>query len=305
MKKVLILLSTYNGERYLREQLDSLLKQVGVEIHVLVRDDGSKDGTVEILEKYELKNPTVFTIIQSENIGWQRSFLELMKMAYGMPQQYDYYSFCDQDDIWLPEKLERAVERIETLHSNIRLYCSNLYYYKDGQNYGKIKHGDYKCTAANCLVRNYATGCTIVFNRSLLDTIVKNPPQIIVSHDFWAFQVGVLLGEVYIDNEAYILYRQHASNQIGSVHGWRAIWKRRINTLLESYGSHTREREAQELIRCLNKLMTEENKKIVVKAAYYRRNIIARFAFAFDYRYSTGLLSNDFWLHLRIIFGGF
>lgn len=165
MKRILVLLSTYNGELFLREQLDSLFAQVGVELHIWVRDDGSKDSTQKILFEYREKFPNKITIVLGENIGWKRSFFELLSFAKQNSVVYDYYAFCDQDDIWLPTKLQRAVEKMGELNTNIRLYCSNLYYYKDGCNYGLIRNKDYCPTVENCLMRNYATGCTIVFNK--------------------------------------------------------------------------------------------------------------------------------------------
>ena len=91
MKKVQVLLSTYNGEKYLKEQLDSIIAQKGVDVHILARDDGSKDDTIKILEGYEN-----IDIIKGSNIGVCKSFFELINKS----GEYDYYSFADQDDVW-------------------------------------------------------------------------------------------------------------------------------------------------------------------------------------------------------------
>lgn len=303
MKSVLVMLSTYCGERFVREQLDSLLEQEGVEVRVLVRDDGSSDGTKSILKEYVEAHTDVITVVSGENIGWRRSFFELLSMARRLPEAYDYYAFCDQDDIWLPKKLCKAVERIATLDTELRLYCSNLYYYKNGVNRGEIKHGEYRATAENCLIRNYATGCTIVFNRPMLEIMTSRMPKMEVNHDTWAYQVAVLLGSVYIDKEAYILYRQHEANQIGIRSGWREVWSRRLRSLRASMKRHDRERQAQELERCFADIMPADSLTAVRKVARYRSNPRRRLSLATDCRYTTGLRSNDFWLRLRILAG--
>ena len=91
MERILVLLSTYNGESFLREQLNSLLAQIGVETYILVRDDGSKDDTQKILFEYQIMYPEKFTIIRGENIGWKRSFFELLSIAKRNMESYDYY----------------------------------------------------------------------------------------------------------------------------------------------------------------------------------------------------------------------
>lgn len=303
MKRILVLLSTYNGELFLREQLDSLFAQVGVELHIWVRDDGSKDSTQKILFEYREKFPNKITIVLGENIGWKRSFFELLSFAKQNSVVYDYYAFCDQDDIWLPTKLQRAVEKMGELNTNIRLYCSNLYYYKDGCNYGLIRNKDYCPTVENCLMRNYATGCTIVFNKVLLKVLTDRMPHIEVMHDFWTYQVAVLLGSVYVDQGAYILYRQHSNNQIGSKRGWLNLWRRRLKTFKISMRGHEREKQANELKRCFGDLFAEHSLNAVCKVVDYRSSIISRLNLAFNKKYSMGSRSNDFWLFVRILAG--
>lgn len=303
MQQVLVLLSTYNGESFLCEQLDSLLVQVGVEVYVLVRDDGSNDGAKKILLEYQALYPEKFNIILGENIGWKRSFFELLSIAKRNMKRYDYYAFCDQDDIWLPSKLQRAVEKIGELATDIRLYCSNLYYYKNGINYGLIQSGAYFPTAENCLIRNYATGCTIVFNKALFEVLTARMPQLEVMHDFWTYQVAVLLGSVYVDKESYIYYRQHSNNQIGSKKGWRERWKRRLRTFNASMKKHERESQARELEKCFGDIMPEDTLQALQKVSHYRENYSSRISLAFDKKYSTGFCSNDFWLAVRILAG--
>ena len=107
-KKVTILMSTYNGEKYLEEQIDSLLNQTYKNISILIRDDGSKDNTVHIIKEKKKSNDNI-TLIEGKNVGFIKSFLELINLA----EKSDYYAYCDQDDVWMEEKIQRAVEFFE------------------------------------------------------------------------------------------------------------------------------------------------------------------------------------------------
>ena len=106
--KVVILLSTYNGEKYLKEQLDSLLNQTYKNIDIYIRDDGSKDETVNIIKKYQNEYDNIH-LEEGKNLGFIKSFFELLKNG---DENVDIYSYCDQDDIWEEDKIERAVKFI-------------------------------------------------------------------------------------------------------------------------------------------------------------------------------------------------
>ena len=109
METVQVLMSTYNGEKYIREQLNSIINQTYPSIKILVRDDGSSDGTIEILEEYAAKYDNM-AYYAGKNLGVIQSFLQLLKDS---DDSSAYYAFSDQDDVWLPEKIEKAVEMIE------------------------------------------------------------------------------------------------------------------------------------------------------------------------------------------------
>ena len=114
-KKIVVLLSTYNGENYLKEQIDSILNQKSSHhIDLMVRDDGSSDGTIEILKSYEEEYPGRIKVHFKENVGYIKSYFELIREAEG----YDYYALSDQDDIWLEDKMETAIEACEACAYN-------------------------------------------------------------------------------------------------------------------------------------------------------------------------------------------
>lgn len=304
MCSVLILLSTYNGEKYLNELLTSLFAQVGVRVSVLVRDDGSTDSTCSILNKFAIMYPDRIFIINGNNIGWKESFFKLIEIAGNSYRKFEYFAFADQDDIWEKDKLSIGVDSLKKLPLGPQLYCSNLYYYKDGKNYGKLYRHLPSPTYKNCLIRNIAAGCTIIFNLSLICILKDTKPAFPVAHDFWVYQVAVLCGNVTVDMNAHILYRQHSNNQIGHTRTKLEVWKQRLSSLKSSVKEHQREKQAQELGRLYSDYMNIEAKSAVDIVANYRKNIKNRLKLLFDFQFSTGLKSNDWWLRLRILFSG-
>lgn len=298
MKKIIVLLSSYNGEKYIREQLDSLLLQEGVEISIVVRDDGSNDGTLQILEEYEELGK--ITVIRGENIGWKKSFMELL---YTSPEA-DYYAFCDQDDIWLPNKLISAVKKLEEMPSQEpNLYGSNLRFYKDGVDMGLVRKNDIAHSLYTSLVANLTAGCTMVFNKVLRDLIHNNPPQIDFPHDYWIYQVASLLGNVYYDQESYILYRQHDNNQIGTTNSVLSLWKNRFGDIKGLFCPQGRKHSANELLRLYGQILSDNKKDIVKRVAFYDNSLYNRFYLLFNKNYSMGSWDSNIGLKLRILFG--
>lgn len=294
MIKVIVLLSTYNGEKYLEEQLESLKNQKNVELKILVRDDGSIDGTIDILNKWQ--DQGLLTWYSGENLGFAKSFFDLLQQA----PEVDYYAFCDQDDIWLPNKLYEAINALEKIDDNIKLYCSNLYYYKDGWNFGLIRKYIPNHNIYTCLIKNIATGCTIVFNKNLKKFMQYNVPQYIIAHDFWIYQVAQIFGTVYYDSNSYIYYRQHSDNQIGAKKGILEIWNRRIKSLFKTDG---RSLQAKELLNCYFSFMNHNTIDIVKHVAEYEKSPILRIKLFLNNNFTMGSFANNFWLRLRILLG--
>ena len=211
--KVTILLSTYNGSKYLRQQLDSLYGQTYPAIRILVRDDGSSDTSRAILESEQAKG-RIEILEGHHNLGAALSFFELLKSAASTGT--GYVAFCDQDDVWHPEKIARAVSKLSRVADDRpAMYCSrvelvdeNLQHIGYTELPGKIGFG-------NALVDSIATGCTMVLNRKALDLIGKSLPKKVVIHDWWCYLVVSCFGEVVFDETATLKYRQHGSNAIG------------------------------------------------------------------------------------------
>lgn len=217
-KKVQVLMSTYNGERFLSEQIDSLLRQTWQNLEILIRDDGSKDNTPDILRQYgaDYKNIRIFL---EENRGINGSFFELLKKS-----DADYVAFCDQDDIWLEEKIEAALEKMEQETGPV-LYCSNkILVDSAGKRMAKQDTKKRIPGFCNAVVECICTGCTTVMNREMVDIIRANLPEHAILHDWWSYLVASYAGKVIFDERAFIKYRQHEENVVGGGAGfWSQI----------------------------------------------------------------------------------
>lgn len=215
--KVLVLLSTYNGERYLREQLDSILSQKGVEVSLIIRDDGSKDETCNVIDDYAIKNQNI-RFEKSENIGFVRSFSSLIRAAQLYKEDVDFYAFADQDDIWMPDKLKIACKRLAKMDPNMpNLYTSNsIQITSEGEKISLFHPIRPRYRKGNVLIYSTEQGCSMVFNRKALEFYNLYPPQTSY-HDRWMYMICFFLGSAYYDHEPQFYYRIHCHNAIGKI----------------------------------------------------------------------------------------
>lgn len=233
MKKVQVLLSAYNGEKYLEEQVNSILTQDYKKISLLIRDDGSTDRTPDILRRYagQYENVAFYT---GENIGTAESFLDLMRYA---DITADFYAFSDQDDVWLPEKIRQAVMLMEQEDADLPLlYASQIKLVNENLEEIPVRTGTDAVVPdfGNALVENICAGCTEVFNRALLGIVHTSAPEYMVMHDWWMYLCASCFGKVLYDPHAYILYRQHGDNQVGIARCRMELWKSRIRRFFTS-----------------------------------------------------------------------
>lgn len=209
---VCVLLSTYDGEAFLAAQLESLSAQRGVAVRLHARDDGSTDGTLAILHRYAKTWPELEGLQPGPNLGPGRSFLELLRTA----PDADHYAFCDQDDVWLPGKLLRAVEALSG-EQGPALYCSNVTCVAEDLTVLGVPRENGDTRLQHLLFENIAYGYTTVMNRAARTLIAKQmPEQGLVMHDWWCALVISALGDIRYDAESQILYRQHRGNSIGT-----------------------------------------------------------------------------------------
>lgn len=219
MEKVDILLATYNGEKYLKEQLDSILNQTYLNFRLLISDDCSTDNTKKILEEYRKNDNRIELYYQKENLGVIKNFEFLLKKV-----ENNYYMFADQDDIWKKNKIEKSIKKIQDencdlVYSDLEVVDENLNikyesYWKLKGFYKKIKkYNNFESLYLN----NFITGCTIISKKELINKVLPLPNiSKYVLHDYWLALIISQYGKISYIEEPLIKYRQHKSNNIGS-----------------------------------------------------------------------------------------
>ncbi|MDE5714595.1 MAG: glycosyltransferase [Anaeroplasmataceae bacterium] len=213
--KIAVLLSSYNGSRFIQTQIDSILNQKDVFVTLFIRDDGSNDErTLKLLDEYN-ENPNII-VKKERNIGLAKSF---MNLVYEVGTEYDYYCFSDQDDIWLEYKLIKAIEKIKEKKIPT-LYVSNQTLIDSNGNYLAKRHKKLLSTGyKQILCNNLFSGCTMVWNELLQEILIQYKPsdELLQKriHDVWVGMVASVVGTIIYDDESYILYRQHENNVVG------------------------------------------------------------------------------------------
>ena len=213
--KICVIMSTYNGEKYINQQLDSIFRnERNYEIELYVRDDGSKDRTIEYLRNYGIKHAVPIEVNEGENVGSAESFL----MALRECPKAEYYAFCDQDDVWIDGKLSAAAEQIGTTNQPV-LWCSD-YQVTDSDLHVMISSVLKQPVqdSVRAVFYNNVPGCTMVFNWALMQELRKVNISNIRMHDIMAINVALITGKVIFDKTPYVLYRQHGNNVLGYSH---------------------------------------------------------------------------------------
>ena len=222
-----ILLSTYNGERFLQKQIDSILTQTHTEWRLLIRDDGSSDNTYAILKEYQQNNPEKIIIFSNninQNIGVIKSFEFLLQQSNN-----EYIMFCDQDDIWLPNKIEisfNTIKELEAKHSQstpIAIH-SNLTLIDENENllhnsfwqFANIRPNILNTNIKFLAISNSATGCTMMINQALKNIVLPFPEKVYM-HDMLIALTACKHGILHPIYQPLILYRQHNNNTIGAI----------------------------------------------------------------------------------------
>ena len=193
MKKITVVMSAYNGSKYIEAQLDSIFQQVGVKVQCYVRDDGSTDDTLQVLKKYASTSGELI-ICEGENVGWERSFLLALKDA----PQADYYAFADQDDIWFEDKLISGIKMLEKEGSKNKpcmYHCNKISVTEDLKPLAhQVRRTPRPLNRQNALIQEYAQGCGIILNEQARKLVLHHVPHAKLAHDFWCGLVCYLFG---------------------------------------------------------------------------------------------------------------
>lgn len=285
-KKIQILMSTYNGESYLREQLDSFLElEKFDEIKVLIRDDGSNDTTLEILEEYH--NKYGFEVIKGKNLGVNESMKILFENA---DMNCDFFSISDQDDIWIRDKFKKALDLLEKENQKVPLLfssCSEIVSEKL-EHIGSTIIPMKNISFYNAISQNITPGHTQVFNRALMNKLLNIDTTDIHVIDWWIYLIATSLGKVIFICDFTVKHRQHGKNSVGYelnflkkiINRIKALNKKDANSIsrqLYSFRSHYKnELNSKYLKEIDNYFVSQRNIltriKYVLKTPIYRQS---------------------------------
>jgi glycosyltransferase involved in cell wall biosynthesis len=291
INKVVVLLSTYNGGKYLLEQLESIVKQENVGVELIVRDDGSTDNSLEIVKRY------TDLISTGENIGYLNSYIKLIQDA----PQAKYYALADQDDIWFPEKLSTAIKFIKKYETEKPiLYSCDRVELKNGKIYKRKKKKFYKNIGFSGFLNGYQLqACSMVFNYKLKKLIeCYTPIGLTCAQDTWLQQVcKVNNGIVIYDKVPHFIYRIHEKNTLG-LPKYRVIKKMR--ELLSKNKKPFSDIICKNLLEGYSLNMSDEIRKTCSEIARYKERKIK---ILFNRKYYKGDIMQNILLLMQILAG--
>ena len=284
-----VLMSTYNGERYVAEQIFSIMKQTNVKVELLVRDDGSKDSTTDVVEHLSHEYPNI-KLHKGQNVGFVDSFNELVRWA-ASECKADFYAFVDQDDVWYPNKLKIARERLTLFPKDEpNLFCSNSDIIDGyGQFTGKhfLQHVP-RFTKVNILMYPTLQGCSMVFNRKALELYAEHLPQI-AYHDRWMYYICNFMGNVYYEHQPLFGYRIHGHNALGvsNKKGLKTTLER-ARRMLTSDKTHAGYFDmTKEFYLAYSDVLPEKSNEIIRDYLSYRRDISKKIKLIFSNEFCT------------------
>lgn len=265
MKKVQVLLSAYNGEQYISEQIQSILSQTHAAVSILIRDDGSTDKTLELLDEWVTTHPDKIKLIKGPNVGVVSSFFELLRAA---DAEADYYCFCDQDDVWLDHKVEHAIARLDSsIYTEVPAMVFTSTYLTDDKLNRKgawPKPPAQEPSFFNALYENIAIGATITMNRSARNLFINSKSvdsQKVLMHDWWFYLLVSAFGTVIYDNAPSMLYRQHNNNVVGGSNSIVGKLKSKWASFKRHTGKDLLHKQASEFDRIYGSRLTGEQKE--------------------------------------------
>jgi glycosyltransferase involved in cell wall biosynthesis len=231
--KVSVAIATYNGEKYLADQLDSIYQQTHNNLEVVVSDDGSEDNTIAILKNYKNRHGLLYTA-NGENLRVAKNFEKAVSLCTA-----PYIALSDQDDVWLPQKIEKSLLKIVELEARYGqdtpllvftdlVVADQRLHTIHASLWAHLKIKPWCATFNRLLVENVITGCTILMNQALSKLAFPAPGEILM-HDVWLGLVAACFGHADYIAEPTVLYRQHAGNIVGA--SFPSLWEKMQNLI--------------------------------------------------------------------------
>jgi glycosyltransferase involved in cell wall biosynthesis len=279
---VAIVMSAYNAERYLAEQIDSILSQHGAQMRLYVRDDGSTDGTAALLDAYAQRDFRL-RYQRGSNLGAGQSFLQAIADC---PFDARYYGFADADDVWLPDKIEYSIALLEELIASLEsprtpaAICTRLRVVDQAlQPIGQTPVPRIGLRFDNALVDTVTSGASMLMNPAAFELLRSARPAKVVMHDAWAYLVLSAFGALRFGERPTILYRQHATNVVGTSFGWKRLLGIRLRRLRTPSGYWD---QALQFRALFGQRLDPAKRAVLERYVGYRASLPRRLAFALN-----------------------
>ncbi len=290
--KIAVLMSTYNGEKYLNQQIESILSQNlrdDCELTLFIRDDGSVDQTCKIINYYVKSHGNIIHVSahDSSHLGIKKSFLFVLKTAVEQGEGFDYYAFSDQDDVWLEDKLMSAIDRLEkSKNTKGALYYSNKLIVDENLHIKEIEHICYYGDFIEILNGSLAFGNTMVFDNNLARYANFHHSKVANYHDAWVYRLAKCIGsDIFFDESAHICYRQHSGNVVGYVHGIHKSWPYMIINFIPNLikpREHFIQNQIGEICKFYQDELDPKAKRDIHFVMDYNKNFKSKFALLKD-----------------------
>ena len=304
MKRVLVLMSTYNGAELIIRQVDSIMNQTGVDITVYIRDDGSSEKTVKVLHGIKEKYQDKVKICYGNNIGWKRSFIELL---YTAEKGFDYYAFSDQDDIWFKEKVIKCIRIMEADRKRCPklTHCNAL---SVDEKLNKRKEQEKKIPVPtnfkSAIATEYFQGCSMIWNDKAMTCIREYKPlNLQLAHDYWVGLICYFFGKIYFVNTPLFYHIRYESNS--SADGNKHIGRmKRFKEFIGNKGAYMN--PASDLINgYAHKFKKKDINKFLYRIERYKNNLWDKFLLIFDYNFRRPSKMSTILFKLNILLNRF
>ena len=302
---VAVLISTYNGEKYISEQIESVLRQnTKAKITIIVRDDGSSDNTPKILADYQKTYDNIEVII-GENLGFTASFFSLFQ--YAIDQGYEYYAFCDQDDYWLADKIETALKALHDINCPCLYSCCSKVVNENLEDMGTTTQKQYRpITFMNTAIQGICPGHNQIINKKLAKLVKDNTVicDELYAHDLWITNIAAVTGKIIFDNEPHTLYRQHEGNYSGYGKN-RIVWIKDHYRKLKKRRGKKLSAQLYYFIKCYGCYISDKDKAEVDMFFEAQTNIITRIRYAMKSKLYRQKMSETLMFKIVYIFGSY
>lgn len=299
MEKVCVLIATYNPKKYFNEQIKSILNQKNMEVDIVIRDDGSSNK--EFLKEFE--NYENITLIEGKNLGVANNIMTLITYAYEHRKQYNYFAYSDQDDIWLENKVLIGIEKLKNMDDNKpNLYYSNLKVVNENLEYSHylFKKGVVKNNFGQSLSQVFCFACTCIFNFRMVEKLtsidIKN-----MGFDTLIYYVAILFGNIYYDDNSYILYRQHGDNVSGPHDKGVKHYFRKIKEICSNANDQPYKKNALFLRETFKNEISNHNLELLEILINYDRGWKFKFKLIFNKEIKVGYYPKEIFNFFRII----